>query len=353
MDPKLTASSMKRPPLTLLAIAALCVVAIIMALQPDSGQLDADRETHFSIDDTSRVTTIRIADVQGGVALLERSPHPLGLWKLNGRLLARKDATDLLLKTFKRVTVRQPVQQSAKEGVLRMMASSGKRVDICLDGKSDPAKTWFIGTPTQSHTGTHMLLEVPEYGRSGTPYITHMEGFTGFLSTRFFTSEEEWRYTGIYESQPTEIQSITARPLDDKGTEASIEWAPDGETLTAKSDLRPIEVSQTVIRDQWLRMCKVHIETWDSHLSPAQEDSLIQTQPAWTLNVHYKDGRDIPMTLYWKTPIIEEYDLNGERMSHDGSRMYALVNGEVALIQTFVFNPILDFWRNLESPSAS
>ena len=353
MDPKLTASSMKRPPLTLIAIAALCVVAIIMALQPDSGQLDADRETHFSIDDTSRVTTIRIADVQGGVALLERSPHPLGLWKLNGRLLARKDATDLLLKTFKRVTVRQPVQQSAKEGVLRMMASSGKRVDICLDGKSDPAKTWFIGTPTQSHTGTHMLLEVPEYGRSGTPYITHMEGFTGFLSTRFFTSEEEWRYTGIYESQPTEIQSITARPLDDKGTEASIEWAPGGETLTAKSDLRPIEISQTVIRDQWLRMCKVHIETWDSHLSPAQEDSLIQTQPAWTLNVHYKDGRDIPMTLYWKTPIIEEYDLNGERMSHDGSRMYALVNGEVALIQTFVFNPILDFWRNLESPSAS
>ena len=39
----------------------------------------------------------------------------------------------------------------------------------------------------------------------------------------------------------------------------------------------------------------------------------------------------------------------GRLMDHDGSRMYAVVQGEVAFIQTFVFNPILDFWRNLES----
>ena len=62
------------------------------------------------------------------------------------------------------------------------------------------------------------------------------------------------------------------------------------------------------------------------------------------------------MTLYWKAPIMEEYDVDGTLMEHDGSRMYAIVHGEVALIQTFVFNPILDFWRNLadvDSPSAS
>ena len=39
-----------------------------------------------------------------------------------------------------------------------MMAASGKRVDIHLDGSEAPAKTWFIGTPTQSHTGTHMHI---------------------------------------------------------------------------------------------------------------------------------------------------------------------------------------------------
>ena len=152
------------------------------------------------------------------------------------------------------------------------------------------------------------------------------------------------------------LTSISARPLDDVGRAATLEWSPDGETLTASGDLQWLEVPQGVLRDQWLRMCDVHIETWDSHLSPQQEDSLSQSQPAWNLEVRYKDGRHLPMTLYWKAPIMEEYDLDGTLMEHDGSRMYAIVHGEVALIQTFVFNPILDFWRNLasvDSPSAS
>ena len=347
---------MKRTSLSLLVIAALGIIALYMAFLPETGRLDADLGTHFAVDDTSRVSRIRIADAQGNVALLERGEHPLGLWTLNGNLLARKDATDLLLKTFKRVTVRQPVQQQANDGVLRMMASSGKRVDIHIDGDDAPAKTWFIGTPTQSHTGTHMLLELPGSGRSDTPYITHMEGFTGFLSTRFFTSEQEWRYTGVYESRPADIASISARPINDAGRAATLEWAPDGEMLTVRGDFEWLNAPQGLLRDQWLRMCDVHIETWDSHLSPQQEDSLSRSQPAWQLEVRYKDGRQQPMTLFWKAPIMEEYNLDGTPMDHDGSRMYAVVNGEVALIQTFVFNPILDFWRNLaktDSPSAS
>ena len=340
---------MTRSRLTLFVALALAAAALYLGTRPDAGQLDADQSTHFSIADTSKVTRIRIADAQGGVAVLERSAHPLGLWTLNGRHFARKDATDLLLKTFRRISVRQPVQPKAKEGVLKMMAASGKRVDIHLDGSEAPAKTWFIGTPTQSHTGTHMLLELPEEGRSSDPYITHMEGFTGFLSTRFFTSENEWRYTGVYESRPQDIQSIFGRPLNDAGRMATLEWNVDGSGLVAIADYERLALTPAEMQDQWLRMCDVHIETWDSHLTPAQEDSLKASSPAWELEVRYRDGRVQPMALYWKAPILDEYDLDGRLMDHDGSRMYAVVQDEVALVQTFVFNPILDFWRNLES----
>lgn len=346
MDPF---SLMNRSLLTLLAIVILAGIAITVAVQPESGRLDADSSTHFSISDTSQVTKIRIADSRGQSAVLERSDHPLGLWTLNGRLLARKDATDLLLKTFKRISVRQPVQSTAVEGVLKMMASSGKRVDIHLNGENAPTKTWFIGTPTQSHTGTHMLLEWPGKGRSSEPYVTHMEGFTGFLSTRFFTSEGEWRYTGVYESSATQIESIAAWPLDDPGKHARLSWSKNQETLEAEGEQGPLNLPQPLLREQWLRLCKVHIETWDSHLTPAAQDSLKRSAPAWHLEVAYRDGRNIPMDLYWKNPIMEELDLQGNIMTHDGSRMYAVVNGEVALVQTFVFNPILDFWRDLET----
>ena len=346
---------MNRSTYTLAAVAIAAGIALVVALQPESGRLDADTSTHFAIQDTSSVTRIRIADTQGSVAVLDRSEHPLGLWTLNGRLFARKDATDLLLKTFKRVSVRQPVRPSAQEGVLKMMASSGKRVDIFIEGQDDPYKTWFIGTPTQSHTGTHMLLELPGQGRSTSPYITHIEGFTGFLSTRFFTSEGEWRYTGVYESNAEQIQSISAWPLDDVGQHAQITWSEDGETLTAIGENGPLSLPQPLLREQWLRMCKVHIETWDSHLSANGQDSLKQSDVAWRLEVEYKNGQSVAMDLHWKIPILEELDLQGNVMTHDASRMYAVVNNEVALIQTFVFNPILDFWRGLSlsnSPSS-
>ena len=49
------------------------------------------------------------------------------------------------------------------------------------------------------------------------PFIVHMEGFTGFLSTRFFTDEKEWRYTGVFDYpgdglQRVEIDVHGARP---------------------------------------------------------------------------------------------------------------------------------------------
>ena len=291
----------------LLVLVTLAGLGIWNAFAPETGSLEADLGTQFAIADTSRVTRIRIADTDGRIATLDRNPgHPLGLWTLNGGHFARKDATDLLLKTFLRTTVRQPVRSSAKEGVLKLIASAGKRVDIHLDDSDAPAKTWYVGTPTQSHTGTHMLLEVPGHGRSEDPYVTHMEGFTGFLSTRFFTDENEWRYTGVYESDAEDIQSISGRPLNDRGRAAEISWSQDGETLTAQGDFQWLDIPQIQLRDQWLRMCDVHIETWDSHLSAAQEDSLKASPPAWALEVRYRDGRIQPITLHWKAPIMEE-----------------------------------------------
>lgn len=329
-------------------VMVLFAIGAYTAFSPESGSLDADNSTHFAVADTAAVVKVRIADINGRVAVVERVPeHPLGLWSLNGRYPARKDATDLLLKTFKRISVRQPVRASAKAGVLKMMASAGKRVDIFTEDSNTPVKTWFIGTPTQSHTGTHMLLELPETGRAETPYITHIEGFTGFLSTRFFTDENEWRYTGVYESNADEIETITAIPLDDIGASATLRWNDQGDQVIAEHNGQKLALPQRMLRDQWLRFKKVHVETWNSHLSAEAQDSLRSSPKAWQINVHYKDGREANLDLHWKAPIMEEYDTEGRLLPHDGSRMYAVHKGECALVQTFVFNPILDFWRAL------
>ena len=124
-----------------IAVIVLLAFGAYTALAPESGRLDSDQSTHFAVSDTASIQKIRIADNNGRVAALQRAPDdPLGLWRLNDRYPARKDATDLLLKTFKRISVRQPVRASAKEGVLKMMASAGKRVDIFAADGSAPIK---------------------------------------------------------------------------------------------------------------------------------------------------------------------------------------------------------------------
>ena len=150
----------------------------------------------FAIADTAAVDKIFIADKDGNQALLERSSGRY--WKLNGTHLARKDAVDLLLKTFLRARVQRPVPQGELSTVNRLLAGRGKKVEIYQGGET-PVKTWYIGTSTQNHTGTYMVLADANGQLAEEPFIVHMEGFTGFLSTRFFTDEREWRYTGMFD----------------------------------------------------------------------------------------------------------------------------------------------------------
>jgi hypothetical protein len=49
--------------------------------------------------------------------------------------------------------------------------------------------------------------------------------------------------------------------------------------------------------------------------------------------------------LYWKAPISDTYDDNGELNKWDGSRMYAVYKDEAVLVQRFVFDPLLEGLR--------
>ena len=342
---------MKRWTPYIAALVVFAALALFLQRSDSQGELSNDWWTQFAIEDSASIDRIRIADVQGRVADLTRQDgHPLGLWRINNTFDARKDASDLLLKTAMRTRVQQPVTDAAEAGVLKMIATAGKRVDFFQRGSAEPVRTWFIGTPTQNHSGTNMLLELPNEGRAPVPFVTHMEGFTGFLSTRFFTDELDWRYTGVYDQPFAKITSITAIPRSDKGRAARIVLPLDGGQPHAQAlDGSGLDYAQDEIEAVVRRFEKVHVETWMSHLAPAAEDSVRQSVPAWDLIVAYRDGEMRRIQLFWKQKIQNVPDEIGNILPFDESRMYAAFNGELALVQTFVFNPILKFWRDLEA----
>ena len=293
----------------------------------------------FAIEDTSSVDRIVIVDTQGKVVDLRRNDESR-YWSLNNKYLARKDATDLLLKTFKRIRVKSPVPKAAKENVIKRM-QTGKKVSI-YNGGEKPAKVYIVGSATQDHTGTYMILE-KDGERSTEPFITHMEGFTGFLSTRFFTDELDWRYTGVFDYPNLDIKKLEVIHHENEPMSFDVLVNEDN-SLDLHSRLldKDLAYFDTLkLRNYLLQYKKIHLETYNSHLTPQGEDSLLNANPVYTLRVTDNMDKVKRIDLYRKKPLVGVYDENDQPYSEDISRMYGVVDGnEVVLIQRQLFDPL-------------
>lgn len=297
----------------------------------------------FAIEDTSSVTKIFITDKSGESALLEREKGDV-LWTLNGKYLAREDATRLLLKTFKRIRVKSPVPESAMETVLKIMAGSGKKVEIYKDYEDQPSKIYYVGTATPDHFGTYMILEIPGEGRSPEPYITHMEGFSGHLASRFFTDEMDWRYTGVFNYPNLGINEIDVRNHEQPAESFRIEYdsGNDIKLYHTMSNSYVPNYDTAAVKNYMLLYKKVHAESFKNYLTESQEDSLLNTVPAYTIRVEEKNGASKKIDLYRK-PGQEDPNLpESEQSEYDVNRMYGHIKGrEIVIVQKFVFDPLL------------
>jgi len=333
----------------LLVVTAAAV--IVREYGPDTqSEMDHVEASAFAIADTATVSKIFIADKDGFQALLERVPGQR-YWSLNGNYLARRDAVDLLLKTFKRVKVQSPVALAELGTVNRLLAGRAKKVEI-YQGEDSPSKVWYIGTANQSHTGTYMLLGDAEGNVADEPFVTHLEGFTGFLSTRFFTDEREWRYTGVFDYPGKSLGGVRVQhhetdvdyslQVDSTGLlslsgdkSAAIQW--DGLRMVAAQKRDTL-----ALQNHFNQFRKVHLETYNNHLSERALDSIKRVPPAFTLSAWNADStKTSSIELLWKQPTMDTYDDDGNLNPWDGARMYARFKDEVVLVQTFVFNPLL------------
>lgn len=332
----------------LLVLVLLLGIAAWFVFNKKSGTLANQPLSDFAIEDTASITKIIITDHLGGVAKVERIPGNK-LWKLNDTYFAREDAVETLLKTFKRIRVRGNVSDPARDNLMKLLATSGKRAEIFMGGEK-PAKVYYVGVPTPDHTGTVMLLEIPGKGRSQEPYITHMEGFTGFLSTRFFTDEKEWRYTGVYDYPNLEFSSV--RILNSNNPTASFEVKYKGgneielfgdydqDEKTFKTKIENFDTLE--VKDLLLSFKKLHLESFNPGLSDAALDSLNASTPAFSIVVRDNKGEVKQTDLFLKPATAEQYEESGARAVWDNARFWARTpDGEFGVAQAFNFGPVV------------
>ena len=339
---------MKRNIILLIAFVVLGAAAIFIYKKQTGSTLSGQPLTEFAIQDTASISKIFLTDNNGKTVTIERTPNN-GLWTLNGKYKARRDAVNNLLQTINRIRVRGAVSAASRDNMMRVLASAGKKVEIYTGG-DEPAKIYYVGTSTPDHMGTVMLLEIPGIGRAEDPYITHMEGFTGFLTPRFFTDEMEWRYTGYFAYPNLEFSEVQVIDNYNPQNSFGVQYK-GGNNISLFAGYQPgVQAFSTsipnydsvAVKDLLILFKKVHFDSYNTLLRREAIDSINKVVPAYTLRVKENTGKVKELNLYNKRAAKREFDAQGNESPWDGNFYWAKTEeGEFALAQKFVFNPIL------------
>jgi len=192
----------KKNNLVIILILGLVVAVGILYLLKERNTTFSSRDTEFNIKDTSKIDKIIIKERNGKEILLTKKENN---WIVSTGTLsytAHKKQVELLLNTIYRIKVKAPVPKEGRKTILTDMAASAKEVIYMGDEKV--LKHIFIGADTPDNLGTHMLLKDGDE-----PYITHIPGFFGYLSSRFTTDINIWRTKYIFTNHPKKIKEVS------------------------------------------------------------------------------------------------------------------------------------------------
>ncbi|PCJ83517.1 MAG: hypothetical protein COA57_11085 [Flavobacteriales bacterium] len=317
-------------------IVLILLTALALYLYRTQGSSTIKKElSDFAVEDTASITKIFLADRSNRTILLERVDEVK--WKLNNKYTAKQDAVNNLLEVIKKVSVKAPVPKVAFENVVKQISGSHVKIEI-YQGSDTPEKVYFVGHSDRDHTGNYMLLD-----GSSVPFLTHMEGFRGFLGPRYFTNENDWRSTKIFAYQYGEIKSVQLEHTDIKSYSFKItNLGDDIFSLKSVKDNKEIENYDTLKVMQYLSLFKkVHFESFEETKTEAIIDSVKKAVPMHLITVTEANGNQKNLKTFLKPNKPGAEDELGNPITHDLDRLYALIDDSTfVVIQYYVFDPI-------------
>ena len=309
----------------------LTIVAVILYVTHSKKSTLKDEMRDFAVKDTGSITKIFLADKSNRQILLERQD---GYWLVNKKYKARRDYIKLLLKTIHRVDVKAPVPKGARDHIIKQMAAKNTKVEIYQG--DEKVKTYYVGGPDKDHKGTFMYIE-----NSSVPFVTHIPGFTGYLTTRYSTNIWDWRSRLIFKYQFDEIASIKVQQPEHPGKSFKITCYGDNTyTLTSLKDNKPVENFDTVEVKKYISLFRiVPFESFVTKLTDREKDSITSRPPTYIFTIEDFTGSKNTFKTYPR-PNFEQYgNSSGKIYEFDVDNLYAVLeDNSWVLIQYYVFD---------------
>ncbi len=181
----------------------IVLVSIFLINKHNYNKSTITKENVFHIDNTSSITRIFLSDREGNIINLVKENNN---WIVNEKFKVRNDAIITLLSTIKKIRIKNPVSNSAYKNVIKYISTTGINVEIFKGEKM--IKSYIIGSNTPNHLATYMIMK-----NNNLPYAVHIPGFNGFLSPRYgiqnnILSENLWRSRKVFDLNPKQIKKI-------------------------------------------------------------------------------------------------------------------------------------------------
>lgn len=258
--------------------------------------LDADA-TAFAVADTAAVDKIFVATKGGQTHTLRRVAR--NYWRLDERFDVRPDMIRMLLETLARTRVKAPVPKAARNNIIRSLAAGGVKVEVYQHGQL--SKTFYVGRPTENMEGTYMILQGAE-----DPYVTHIPGFVGFLSTRFNLTPRDWRTVPVFNTPMALLETVTVTAPGRPEASFTVRRADRGFVV----DGLPVEKTDTLATRLYARLyAKVNGQEFLDSVQVRRSDSLLRTPPAFTIAVQARRAAHPDRLRLWILKGNQEYML--------------------------------------------
>lgn len=288
---------MKKVLLYLLIVITLILLVVVGIQKNKHTSTIRDDKRNFSISDTLSIDKIVLENRSLEKLILKRDGHGTK-WSLNDTLIANSYSINLLLKTTKEMRVKNPIARSALQNVIKRMAIQNTKVDFFKKNKK--IKTIYIGGETADQLGTFMMIEGAKE-----PYIVHIPGFNGYLSSRFSCKEYLWRSKKIFHKK---IKTVTYIKNDSQLEHSNM----------------PIKLENTY--------CEKFI-TDNENL----QNEIKSRVPFITIKVSTETGSTKNLYCIRKKTVNK---IKYEHQEYDQERFYGLINNTIMLIQYKQFKDI-------------
>jgi len=336
---------MKKNSIITISILLVLVITAILVYKNKGKSSTIDKEaSDFGLKDTASIDKIFLADKEGKTILLERNPTTG--WTLNGKYHVRPDAIEMLLYTIRMVEVKSPVSKSGTNSVIKIMAAKSTKIEIYSKGKK--VKQYYVGHATQDHMGTFMLLTNPETDENyEEPFITHIPGFDGFLTTRYNVDNVDWRDRLMIDFRPPQIKQIK---LD-------LHEMPDSSFVIDLFSMQRFGIKslktgkQIPFDEEKIKQYIAYFQNVNCEVVLDKEHRLVDSLkasaiPFASLTIVDRNNKPSVTEFYHKFPIRAKNEEYGVDYKYDPDRLFVKYNeSDYGVAQYFVFGKILQTYQ--------